>query len=47
MIRHPGRRGQCTEPQCTHAEILLHSLTVDCEAIGCECGSHDARRLAV
>lgn len=36
--RHWGRPVQCTEPECTHPEILLHSLSIDCASIGCDCG---------
>jgi len=47
LVRHPGHRGQCTDPDCTHPEVLLHSLIVDCEAIGCECAGAQGRREAV
>lgn len=47
LIRHSMQRWQCTEPDCTDPEVLLHPLTVDCEAIGCECGEPRDRRLAV
>jgi hypothetical protein len=47
LIHHRGQQPQCTEAGCDHPEILLHSLTIDCEAIGCDCGDPDARRLAV
>ncbi|MCB0933575.1 MAG: hypothetical protein KDB71_16975 [Mycobacterium sp.] len=36
LIRHPGHRWQCTEPDCEHPEVLIHRLAVDCDAIGCE-----------
>jgi hypothetical protein len=47
LIHHWGQPAQCTDPDCTHPEVLLHSLTVDCEAIGCACGEHGAHRLAM
>lgn len=47
LIRHAGQRWQCTEPDCTYPEVLLHSLSIDCEAVGCECGSRDDNQLAV
>lgn len=36
LIHHRGQPAQCTEPECD--EVLLHSLSIDCEAVGCECG---------
>ena len=47
LIHHPGLAPDCTEPGCDHPEILLHSLTVDCDAIGCPCGERAAHRSAV
>lgn len=38
LIRHPAGQCQCTEPGCEHAELFLHSLTIDCDALGCCCG---------
>lgn len=46
-IHHWGQAPECTEPDCDHPEILLHSLTVDCDAIGCACGEGAAHRAAV
>ena len=40
LIHHPGQSPRCTEPGCSHPEVLLHSLTVDCAAIGCDCGEN-------
>lgn len=37
LISHSTRHLQCTEPGCLHPEVLLHSLTVDCDAVGCPC----------
>lgn len=45
--QHWGRQLQCTDPDCTHPEVLLHSLSVDCDVIGCECGEHTGHQLAV
>ncbi len=47
LIRHPGQHMQCTEPDCAHPEGLLHSLSIDCGAIGCECLEHDDQMVAV
>ena len=40
LIHHHGQKTQCTDPECNHPEVLLHSLAVDCEAVGCPCGEH-------
>lgn len=37
LLRHPGRYWQCTEPDCDHPDTLLHSLSIECDAVGCEC----------
>lgn len=37
LIRHATQQLQCTEPGCAHPEVLLHSLTVDCNALGFQC----------
>ena len=47
LIRHPGQHWQCTETDCNHPEVLMHSLSIECEAIGCECGARDDRVTAV
>lgn len=47
LIRHSTQDRQCTEPGCVHPEVLTHSLTIDCESLGCDCGEQDGRRLAV
>lgn len=53
LIRHGGPAARCTETECTepdcfHPEVLLHSLTIDCEAVGCDCGVEPgARRAAI
>jgi hypothetical protein len=47
LIHHHGQPPQCTDPDCSHPEVLLHSLSVDCEAIGCHCGESGSTRLAV
>lgn len=43
LIHHWGQPPQCTEPDCDHPEVLLHSLSIDCRAVGCPCGQegHD------
>ena len=47
LIRHPGQHLQCTEPDCTHPDMFLHSLSIDCAAIGCECCAYDDGAIAV
>ena len=47
LIHHWGQQAQCTDSDCTHPEVLLHSLSVDCDAIGCDCGERGSHRLAV
>lgn len=47
LIHHWRHRPQCTDPACAHPEVLMHSLSVDCEAIGCECGEQDSHRQVV
>jgi hypothetical protein len=37
VIHHVRFRVECTEDGCATPEIL-HSFSIDCEAIGCECG---------
>ncbi|MFM9035503.1 MAG: hypothetical protein ACKOQ4_14700 [Mycobacterium sp.] len=47
LIHHPGQPTHCTEPGCSHPEALMHSLSIDCEAVGCDCGERGGGRLAV
>lgn len=47
LIRHSDRHANCTDDACAHPEVLLHTLTIDCEAVGCRCGEPEARRAAV
>lgn len=47
LIHHWHQQSQCTDPECSHPEVLLHSLSVDCDAIGCDCGERGGHRLAV
>lgn len=47
LVRHPGQHWQCTEPDCAHPEILLHSLRIDCEALGCRCAEPAQSRSAI
>jgi hypothetical protein len=37
VIRHSGRRAECTEDGCVTPEAM-HTFTVDCDSIGCSCG---------
>ena len=45
--QHWGQQSQCTDPDCTQPEVLLHSLSVDCDVIGCDCGEGTGHQLAV
>lgn len=47
LIRHSTQHGQCTDPECSHPELLLHSLTIDCDAVGCDCHEDSRDRFAV
>ena len=47
LICHTTQHWQCTDPDCTHPELLLHSLVLDCDALGCPCGEHDDQSMAV
>ena len=46
LIRH-STSWQCTDPDCSHPELLLHALRIDCEAIGCPCGERFEQSAAV
>lgn len=46
LIHHWGQQSQCTDPDCSHPEVLMHALSVDCDAIGCDCGERGGHRLA-
>lgn len=46
LIEHWGQRPDCTEPDCSSPEVLLHALTIDCEAIGCGCATSAMHRRA-
>lgn len=46
LIRHSTQHQQCTDADCEHVEVLLHTLTIDCEALGCRCGESELRRAA-
>lgn len=37
LICHPGGFWQCTELHCADPEVVLHSLRIDCEVLGCDC----------
>jgi hypothetical protein len=47
LIHHSCQPTQCTEPGCSHPEVLLHSLAVDCQAIGCECDERGGHLVAI
>jgi hypothetical protein len=37
VIHHTRYRSECTEEGCETAEVV-HTFSIDCEAIGCTCG---------
>lgn len=47
LIRHSTQQWQCTDTDCSHPELLLHSLTIDCDAVGCDCQEDSRDRFAV
>jgi len=47
LIRHPLLRTECTEDGCTSPELFLHSLAIDCDAVGCDCAQQTDQRMAV
>lgn len=47
LIRHSTQHWECTDTDCDHPELFTHSLTIDCEALGCECGEQGRQRVAV
>ncbi len=47
LIRHWLHGSECTEDGCTSPELVLHSLVIDCDAVGCDCNQQTRRRVAV
>lgn len=47
LIRHATAHWQCTEPGCGLPDALVHTLRIDCEAVGCDCGDAERGRRAV
>lgn len=47
LIRHPTLRAECTEADCTSPELVLHTLVIDCDAVGCACADQPDHALAV
>jgi hypothetical protein len=37
VIHHGAERTECTEPDCDSPDVV-HSFSIDCDAIGCTCG---------
>lgn len=37
VIHHVRHRTECTEDGCLTPEVL-HVFSIDCEAVGCDCG---------
>lgn len=44
LVQHWGQPAHCTEPDCDFPEAILHSLAIDCDAIGCPCDEGAAHR---
>jgi hypothetical protein len=42
VIHHVRHRAECTEDDCTTPEVV-HTFSIDCEAVGCVCGQSAAR----
>ena len=38
VIIHAQRRAECTEDGCVNPESIVHTLRIDCDAVGCSCG---------
>jgi len=47
LIRHSWQQPECTEPSCAETELILHSLVIDCDVVGCQCGEQTAFRMAI
>lgn len=41
VIAHAAARAECTEPDCVRPESE-HSLTIDCDTVGCACSQDTA-----
>lgn len=39
VIVHVAFRAECTETDCDGPEALPHVYKLDCEAVGCQCGT--------
>jgi hypothetical protein len=37
LIVHSLRHAECTDEGCTSPELIVHSLVIDCDTVGCEC----------
>jgi hypothetical protein len=37
LIRHALWHSECTEEDCGSPELIVHTLVVDCDVVGCEC----------
>jgi hypothetical protein len=46
LIRHWLHGSECTEDGCTSPELVLHSLVIDCDAVGCDCNQQTRHRVA-
>jgi hypothetical protein len=37
LIRHALWHTECTDDECATSELIMHTLVIDCDAVGCEC----------
>jgi hypothetical protein len=38
VIRHSLRHTECTQSDCPSPELVPHTLIIDCDVVGCDCG---------
>ncbi|KUI35130.1 hypothetical protein AU195_09485 [Mycobacterium sp. IS-1496] len=46
VIHHARYRIECTEDGCTTPEVV-HTFSIDCEAVGCHCGESATARAVI
>ncbi|MET0701738.1 MAG: hypothetical protein ABWY93_18970 [Mycobacterium sp.] len=37
LIRHSLRYSECTDDDCDGPELIVHTLVIDCDSVGCDC----------
>ncbi|HJQ47720.1 MAG TPA: hypothetical protein VJ870_15590 [Amycolatopsis sp.] len=37
LIQHEDTFAECTDPGCSHLDVVRHRLTLACAEIGCAC----------